>query len=66
MAFAPASVGLLDGHADVGITPKTGDAKFDSAKREYAVTGGGANIWGNADAFHFVHRQSDGRLHHYR
>ncbi len=60
MAFAPASVGLFDGHADVGITPKTGDAKFDSAKREYAVTGGGANIWGNADAFHFVHRKVTG------
>ncbi len=33
---------------------KTGSMKFDADKREYLITGGGANMWMTNDAFHFV------------
>ena len=29
----------------------------------YRVTGGGANIWGEADAFHYVWTRRSGDLH---
>jgi regulation of enolase protein 1 (concanavalin A-like superfamily) len=47
-------IGAFEDHSDVGVTPKSGSASYDSKSREYTVTGGGANIWGTADAFHFV------------
>ena len=53
-------VGVFDTSSDVGITPKAGNAEFDAAKGEYRVTGGGANIWGTADAFQFVYKKVSG------
>ena len=55
-----APVGAFAGQADVGITPKAGSASFDDARHEYAVTGGGENMWGTQDAFHFVWRRVSG------
>src|SRR5260370_29486102 len=48
------SVGAFDDHADTGITPHAGAAQFDAATSEYRVSGGGANIWAAADAFHYA------------
>ncbi len=55
-------VGDFEGHTDVGITPKAGSASFAAARHEYSVTGGGANMWGSADAFHFLWRRVSGDL----
>lgn len=53
-------LGLFSEHSDVGVTPQKGTAEYDSAKKEYKVTGGGANIWAQTDAFQFVYKQISG------
>lgn len=53
-------LGLFQAHADVGITPKAGDANYEAGTKEYRVTGGGANIWAKADAFQFVYTKLTG------
>jgi hypothetical protein len=58
--LSAAGIGLFDTHADVGETPKAGNAARDADAREYRVTGGGANIWGTVDAFHFVSKKISG------
>jgi TolB protein len=53
-------IGAFEDQPDVGVTPKSGSATYDSKSREYSVTGGGANMWGTADAFHFVWKRVSG------
>ena len=50
------SLGIFTSHTDVG-SPSSigaGSATFDPATGRYVVTGGGANMWGSADHFHYV------------
>jgi TolB protein len=47
-------------HADVGKIDRPGSAEFDRGAGEYRVTGGGENMWGKQDAFHFVWRKRSG------
>ncbi len=60
VALSAADLGAFAASADIGVTPMPGLARFDAATAEYHVTGGGANIWGTSDAFHFVYRQISG------
>lgn len=53
-------IGTFEDHIDVGVTPKPGAAAFDAKRHEYMVTGGGANMWGTADAFHYVWKRVSG------
>lgn len=53
-------LGVFDGHQDVGVNPKAGSALFDAETNTYAVTGGGANVWGTTDAFQFVYTKLTG------
>jgi TolB protein len=55
-------LGLFDGYTDVGSTPKAGSASYDSRLKEYTVTGGGANMWGTEDAFHYVWARVSGDI----
>lgn len=57
---AQTSIGQFESHQDLGVTPLAGSAEFDAAKREYRVTGGGANVWGTQDAFQFVWKRLSG------
>jgi len=41
----------FEAHADVGIAPLQGAVTFGAATGEYRITGGGANMSGQADAF---------------
>jgi len=59
-AAAETPVGLFASHGDVGTTPKPGSAEYNAATGEYAVTGGGANMWGAEDAFHFAWNRISG------
>jgi TolB protein len=52
--------GLFHGQTDVGVTPKPGSLLADPATDTYTVTGGGANMWGTTDAFHFIWRRWKG------
>ncbi len=53
-AGAQNKLGMFEGTTDVGKVSHAGAAESRSKSREYVVTGGGANIWGNVDAFRFV------------
>ena len=57
----PKSLGVFTSDGPVGDAPG-GSAVYDAAKGEYRITGGGANVWAVADAFHFVWKQASGDL----
>ena len=58
--FGAGSLGVFESSGDVGITPVGGKTEFNAATGEYRVTGGGANVWGTADAFQFAYRKLTG------
>ena len=62
-APTPPTLGVFESQGDVGATGLAGSATFDPASGQYTVTGGGANIWGSTDAFHYVWTQRSGDLH---
>jgi hypothetical protein len=47
-------------HADIGDVGFTGDATFDAASSTFSVKAGGADVYGAADAFHYVYRTLTG------
>lgn len=53
--------GIFDRSADIGETSTRGTVAMDAGK--YRITASGANIWGTADAFHYVWTQRSGDLH---
>lgn len=57
---APRAVGDFEDHADVGTVARPGAAEYDAAAKTYRVTGGGENVWGKRDAFHFLWRNASG------
>ena len=63
VAAAPVAAqktGAFEGQTDVGNPQKSGGAEVDEARGEYTVSGGGFNMWGAADAFHYVWRRISG------
>lgn len=61
-AQPPARLGEFDGQTDVGAVHRPGSATYDSTAQTYTVTGSGANIWGDHDAFHFVWKRMTGNF----
>ncbi len=49
-----AQTGIFEGHGDVGAVLHPGSVDYDAAQKTYRITASGENIWGTADAFHFV------------
>ena len=65
VAVAPAQrndLGIFTNEGSVGPTPPGSQARYDASKREYRITGGGANMWGASDAFYFVWKRASGDL----
>ena len=59
---AAAPLGIFTDSVDVG-TPSTlgrGSARFDADRNTYTVAGGGENMWGSADHFHYVWKKVSG------
>jgi|SRR5882672_2841088 len=56
------SIGLFDAQNDVGDNPRPGSASYDATSGEYRITGGGANMWGAVDAFHYVWKRATGNF----
>jgi hypothetical protein len=52
--------GDFDGQTDIGASVRPGSREYDGATGVYKVSGGGANIWGTADAFHLVWKRLSG------
>ncbi len=57
---APQPIGIFDHHLDVGDVGAAGDAEYIEDLNRYWTTGSGADIWGNADEFHFVYKKLSG------
>ncbi len=53
-------LGIFEGTTDVGKVSHAGSVAFRPQSQEYVITGGGANMWGNADAFQFAWRRHTG------
>jgi hypothetical protein len=54
VAQAPTpNLGIFSGSNDIGST-KPGSTTYDSSTGNYTVVGGGQDLWGTADDFHFV------------
>lgn len=60
LPVAASKLGIFSDQQDVGTVQKKGKAKYDRKLDTYTVTGGGANIWGSKDAFHYVFEQVNG------
>ncbi|MCG6927333.1 MAG: cellulase family glycosylhydrolase [Acidobacteria bacterium] len=54
------ALGIFQGESEVGTVRLPGATVFDQGRREYRVTGGGENIWGAADAFHYAWQEIAG------
>jgi hypothetical protein len=55
-------LGIFTNQGSVGQTPPGVAAHYDVEKGEYRITGGGANVWGTADAFYFVWKKAAGDI----
>jgi TolB protein len=55
-------LGIFTNEGSVGPTPPGSKASYDASKREYRITGGGANMWGASDTFYFVWKRASGDL----
>lgn len=55
-----AKLGIFQKHSDIGITPMKGKVQYNADDERYTVTGGGANMWLNTDAFQFVYKKISG------
>ena len=53
------SIGLFEANCDIGTGLRAGKVET-GAGGELRVTGGGADMWGKADAFHFVWKKVSG------
>jgi TolB protein len=57
-------LGVFRDDSDVGVpsTIGAGSATYDPATKIYTVSGGGENMWGTADHFHYVWKKVSGDL----
>ena len=59
-AGASSSVGIFEGHGDVGKVVPPGSLEYDAANKAYAISASGYNIWFDKDAFQFAWRKETG------
>jgi Tol biopolymer transport system component len=59
---AELQIGQLDGQGDIGSVRFGGSVSYDAGAESYTIRGGGANMWGAEDAFHFAWREAPFRL----
>jgi TolB protein len=53
-------IGVFDTASDVGKVHAPGESRFDGGRKEYRLSGGGANMWETEDGFHFLSRTLSG------
>src|SRR5437867_3951920 len=59
-ASSSPEVRLFESHSDVGNPRHAGAVEYDRERKSYLITGGGKNMWGQEDAFHFVWKRMSG------
>jgi Tol biopolymer transport system component/regulation of enolase protein 1 (concanavalin A-like superfamily) len=53
-------LGQFDGHGDIGSPAIFGSASYNATNQDYTLTGGGINMWGTNDQFHFLWKKIKG------
>ncbi len=53
-------LGVFESQQTIGSEAKPGTATYSPTTQQYSITGGGTNIWGDHDDFHYVYRQLKG------
>jgi TolB protein len=54
------SIGIFDGHSDVGTNVKPGSATYIPETGQYVITGAGYNVWADHDEFQYVYKKIKG------
>jgi len=54
------SIGIFDGHGDVGTNVKPGSVTYIPQTQQYVISGAGYNVWGDHDEFQFVWKKMKG------
>ena len=54
------SLGIFEGHGDIGKVQIKGFIKYDPEKKNYLIAGSGENMWFTSDAFQFVWKKFSG------
>ncbi len=62
LAGAQSTVGIFEGHTDVGRVSHPGTVSYDGATQAYDISGSGQNVWGAHDDFHFVWKRLTGNF----
>jgi hypothetical protein len=57
---ADSPLGLFETQTDIGKPAHAGSVEYDGQRKSYLITGGGKNMWGPEDAFHFVWKRMSG------
>jgi hypothetical protein len=57
-----AQTGIFEGRGDVSTVLHPGSVDYDVAHKTYRVTASGENIWGTADALHYVWKKVSGDM----
>jgi TolB protein len=60
LAQTPGNLGIFEGANDVGKPAHKGSIVYDTARREYRITGGGDNMWAGRDDFYYVWKKVTG------
>jgi TolB protein len=54
------SIGIFDGHSDVGTHVKPGSATYITETGQYVISGAGYNVWADHDEFQYVYKKIKG------
>jgi hypothetical protein len=54
------TLGLFDGHTDIGAVLKPGSARYDPKTHQYELSGSGYNIWFDHDEFQYMWKRMKG------
>ncbi|HTR81240.1 MAG TPA: hypothetical protein VMM58_06375 [Bacteroidota bacterium] len=60
--MADPSLGIFEGHGDIGHVLKAGSARYDTSQKSYLIGASGDNMWFNNDDFHFVWKKMSGDI----
>jgi TolB protein len=56
----PSTVGIFEGHGDIGTVLHAGKSEYDASKHSYTLTGSGENMWSGSDNFQFAWKKWSG------
>src|SRR5216683_2412540 len=58
--IAGTPIGAFEDQSDVGKPAHSGSVDYDTPRKTYLITGGGKNMWGAEDQFHYVWKRMSG------